>query len=75
VRDIEPVVTAISRFAALFRDRRSGAQEGGICNWPATGAWRDPERIKAAIRRMKEIAAGQTLGGDWREVRDAGRRW
>jgi len=36
---------------------------------------RDPERIKAAIRRMKEIAAGQTLGGDWREFRDAGRKW
>ncbi len=35
----------------------------------------DPERIKAAIRRMKEIAAGQTLGGDWRELRDAGRKW
>ena len=36
---------------------------------------RDPERTKAAIRRMKEIAAGQTLGGDWREFRDAGRKW
>ena len=34
---------------------------------------RDPERIKAAIRRMKEIAAEQTLGGDWRGFRDAGR--
>jgi prevent-host-death family protein len=36
---------------------------------------RDPKRIKAAIRRMKEIAAGQTRGGDWREFRDAGRKW
>jgi prevent-host-death family protein len=36
---------------------------------------RDPERIKAAIRRMREIAARQTLGGDWREFRDAGRKW
>jgi prevent-host-death family protein len=36
---------------------------------------RDPERIKAAIRRMKEIAAGQTLGSDWRAFRDAGRKW
>ncbi len=36
---------------------------------------RDPERVKAAIRRMKEIAAGQTLRGDWREFRDAGRKW
>jgi prevent-host-death family protein len=35
----------------------------------------DAERIKSAIRRMKEIAAGQTLGGDWREFRDAGRKW
>ena len=26
----------------------------------------DPERIKAAIRRMKEIAAGQTLGLSFR---------
>jgi prevent-host-death family protein len=36
---------------------------------------RDPEQIKAAVRRMKEIAAGQTLGGDWRKFRDAGRKW
>ena len=36
---------------------------------------RDPERTKAAIRRMKDIAAGQTLGGDWRAFRDAGRTW
>jgi len=36
---------------------------------------RDPEQIRAAIKRMKEIAAGQTLGGDWREFRDAGRKW
>lgn len=36
---------------------------------------RDPEQIGAAIKRMQEIAAGQTLGGDWREFRDAGRRW
>jgi prevent-host-death family protein len=34
----------------------------------------DPDRTKAAIRRMKEIAAGQTLGGDWRDFRDAGRK-
>jgi prevent-host-death family protein len=36
---------------------------------------RDPEQIKAAIQRMKEIAAGLTLGGDWREFRDEGRKW
>ena len=36
---------------------------------------RDPERTKAAIRRMKDIAARQTLGGDWRAFRDAGRTW
>jgi prevent-host-death family protein len=36
---------------------------------------RNPEAIKAAIDRMKEIAAGQTLDGDWREFRDAGRKW
>ena len=35
---------------------------------------RDPHRIRAAIRRMKEIASGHTLGGDWREFRDAGRK-
>lgn len=35
----------------------------------------DPEHISATIRRMKEIAAGQTLGGDWREFRDTGRKW
>ncbi len=36
---------------------------------------RDPDRIRATIKRMREIAAGQTLGGDWREFRDAGRKW
>ena len=36
---------------------------------------RDPERIQAAVRRMKEIAAEQTLGGDWRAFRDPGRTW
>jgi prevent-host-death family protein len=36
---------------------------------------RDPQQIRAAIKRMKEIAAGQTLGGDWRAFRDAGRKW
>jgi prevent-host-death family protein len=36
---------------------------------------RDPNRVRSAIERMKAIAAGQTLGGDWREFRDAGRKW
>jgi prevent-host-death family protein len=36
---------------------------------------RNPERIKAAIQRIQEIAAGQMLDGDWREFRDAGRKW
>jgi prevent-host-death family protein len=36
---------------------------------------RDPDRIKAAIRRMQELAAGLRLEGDWREYRDAGRKW
>ena len=36
---------------------------------------RDPERIRAAIKRMREIAASETLGGDWRGFRDAGREW
>lgn len=36
---------------------------------------REPDRIRAAIQRMKAIADGQTLGSDWREFRDAGRKW
>jgi antitoxin (DNA-binding transcriptional repressor) of toxin-antitoxin stability system len=36
---------------------------------------RDPNRVRSAIERLKAIAAGQTLGGDWREYRDAGRKW
>jgi prevent-host-death family protein len=36
---------------------------------------REPDRIRSAIKRMREIAAGQTFGGDWREFRDAGRKW
>ena len=35
----------------------------------------DPERINAAIQRLKELSARLTLGGDWREFRDAGRKW
>ncbi len=36
---------------------------------------RDPERIKAAIARMQELSAGLRLNSDWREFRDAGRKW
>jgi prevent-host-death family protein len=35
----------------------------------------DPKRINAAIQRLKELSAGLTLNGDWREFRDAGRKW
>jgi prevent-host-death family protein len=36
---------------------------------------RDPVEIEAAIKRIKELASGQTLGGlDWRELRDEGRK-
>jgi prevent-host-death family protein len=36
---------------------------------------RDPEQIMAVVHRMEELAAGQTLGGDWKAFRDAGRKW
>ena len=36
---------------------------------------RDPEAVKGIIRRMEQIAADQSLGGDWKEFRDSGRRW
>ena len=36
---------------------------------------RDPERIKRLIDRFEATAQGQTLNGDWREFRDAGRKW
>ncbi|MEA2740609.1 MAG: hypothetical protein QOH05_3916 [Acetobacteraceae bacterium] len=36
---------------------------------------RDPERIKAAVQRMEHLAAELTLDGDWKEFRDAGRKW
>ncbi|MBV9248479.1 MAG: type II toxin-antitoxin system prevent-host-death family antitoxin [Acetobacteraceae bacterium] len=35
---------------------------------------RDPDRIKAAIQRMREISAEVQLNGDWREFRDVGRK-
>jgi prevent-host-death family protein len=38
-------------------------------------AQRDPARVEAAITRMREISTGLTLDGDWREIRDAGRKW
>lgn len=36
---------------------------------------KESEAIKDVVRRIAEIAAGQTLDGDWKEFRDAGRRW
>lgn len=36
---------------------------------------RDPERIKRLIDRFEAIGQEQTLNGDWREFRDAGRKW
>jgi prevent-host-death family protein len=36
---------------------------------------RDSERIERMIDRFEAIAQEQTLGGDWREFRDAGRKW
>lgn len=36
---------------------------------------RNPEEIKLAIKRMEQLAAGQTLNGNWKEFRDAGRKW
>ena len=36
---------------------------------------RDPEQIKAVVQRMQDIAAGVTLDGDWKDFRDAGRKW
>jgi prevent-host-death family protein len=35
----------------------------------------DPAQVSAIVRRMEEIAAVQTLGGDWKAFRDAGRKW
>jgi prevent-host-death family protein len=36
---------------------------------------RDPAQVAAIVRRMEQIAAGQTLDGDWKKFRDAGRKW
>jgi prevent-host-death family protein len=36
---------------------------------------RNAEQVKAVVRRMEELAAGLTLGGDWKQFRDAGRKW
>lgn len=36
---------------------------------------RDPEQIRAVVQRMEDIAAGLTLDGDWKDFRDAGRKW
>jgi prevent-host-death family protein len=35
----------------------------------------DPAKTAAVIKRMQDIAAGLTLGGDWKGFRDAGRKW
>ncbi|WP_428489353.1 type II toxin-antitoxin system Phd/YefM family antitoxin [Rhodopila sp.] len=36
---------------------------------------RDPEQIEAVVQRMQDISAGLTLDGDWKDSRDAGRKW
>jgi prevent-host-death family protein len=36
---------------------------------------RNPEQVKTIVRRMEELAADLTLDGNWREFRDAGRKW
>jgi prevent-host-death family protein len=36
---------------------------------------RDPERIARLIERFEAVAQEQRLDGDWREFRDAGRKW
>ena len=36
---------------------------------------RDPERIARLIERFEAVAREQTLHGDWRGFRDAGRKW
>lgn len=35
----------------------------------------DQVRREAAIERLKTFAEGRRLDGDWREMRDAGRRY
>lgn len=34
-----------------------------------------PQGVAAAIERMEAISSGLTLDGDWKEFRDAGRKW
>jgi prevent-host-death family protein len=36
---------------------------------------RNAEQVRAVVRRMEELAAGLTLDGDWKQFRDAGRKW
>jgi hypothetical protein len=36
---------------------------------------RNPEQVKAIVQRMEELAADLTLDGNWKEFRDAGRKW
>lgn len=36
---------------------------------------RDIARVEAAVARLQELSAGHRLEGDWKEFRDAGRKW
>ncbi len=36
---------------------------------------RDDAAIQRAIERMEALSATLTLDGDWKEFRDAGRKW
>jgi len=36
---------------------------------------RDIVRIEAAIARLQQLSSAHTLDGDWKEFRDAGRKW
>jgi antitoxin (DNA-binding transcriptional repressor) of toxin-antitoxin stability system len=35
---------------------------------------RDPERVRRAIAGLREFSRDKTLGMDWRELRDVGRK-
>jgi len=34
-----------------------------------------PDRVASVIERLETISSSLTLDGDWKELRDAGRKW
>lgn len=45
-----------------------------VAKLSGVGASADADKVRAAVARLKPLATEHTLQGDWKELRDFGRR-